>query len=81
VHKIRSLDLKKVPSISETLDWARTLTVLNIDTLDPALVEDTLSAILKYEGDIRKAQDELKTFLQAQRASETAEGDASRPPA
>jgi MoxR-like ATPase len=64
VQRVRKLDLKKVPSISETLDWARTLTLLNAKELDEALVEDTLTAILKYEGDMRKAQDELKTFLQ-----------------
>jgi len=68
VSRIRALDLKKVPSISETLDWARTLTLLNAEELDETLVEDTLSAILKYEGDMRKAQDDLKAYLQAQRA-------------
>jgi MoxR-like ATPase len=67
VHRVRQLDLKKVPSISETLDWAKTLTLLNADRLDEALVADTLSVILKYEGDIRKAQDDLKTFLQSQK--------------
>jgi MoxR-like ATPase len=65
VHRIRQLDLKKVPSISETLDWAKTLTLLNADRLEPALVADTLSVILKYEGDIRKAHDDLKGFLAA----------------
>ncbi len=64
VQRVRKLDLKKVPSISETLDWARTLTLLNAKELDEAMVEDTLTAILKYEGDMRKAQDELKAFLQ-----------------
>ncbi len=74
VQKIREIDLKKIPSISETLDWARTLTVLNADDLDPQVVEDTLNVILKYEGDIRKAQDELKDFLQAGKpAAEQAE--------
>jgi MoxR-like ATPase len=68
VSRIRTLDLKKVPSISETLDWARTLTLLNAEQLDEAMVEDSLSAILKYEGDLRKAQDDLKAYLQAQRA-------------
>jgi MoxR-like ATPase len=68
VQRIRQLDLKKVPSISETLDWARTLTLLNADRLDEAIVNDTLSAILKYEGDIRKAHEELKTYLQQQKA-------------
>lgn len=69
VQRVRKLDLKKVPSISETLDWARTLTLLNAEQLDEAMIEDTLSTILKYEGDMRKAQDELKSFLQAQRAA------------
>jgi MoxR-like ATPase len=67
VQRIRKLDLKKSPSISETLDWAKTLTLLNAERLDEALVNDTLSTVLKYEGDIRKAQDELKAYLQTQR--------------
>ncbi|HSV08921.1 MAG TPA: MoxR family ATPase, partial [Candidatus Binatus sp.] len=54
VHRIRKLDLKKAPSISETLDWAKALTILNIASLDEQLVAETLSTILKYEGDIRK---------------------------
>jgi MoxR-like ATPase len=76
VQRIRKLDLKKSPSISETLDWAKTLTLLNADQLDEELVNDTLSAVLKYEGDIRKAQDDLKAFLQTQRArTGTEQGD------
>jgi MoxR-like ATPase len=76
VHRIRKLDLKKTPSISETLDWAKTLTLLNADTLDEGLINDTLSVILKYEGDIRKAQDELKAYLQSQKARpEAGQGD------
>ncbi len=51
VHRIRKLDLKKAPSISETLDWAKALTILNIQSLDDQLVAETLSTILKYEGD------------------------------
>ena len=77
VQRVRKLDLKKVPSISETLDWARTLTLLNAEQLDEALIEDTLTAILKYEGDMRKAQDELKAFLQSQRAAEGGQGNGS----
>jgi MoxR-like ATPase len=69
VQKIRELDLKKTPSISETLDWAKTLTLLNAKDLDEQMVEDSLSVILKYEGDIRKAQEELKGFLQRNRAA------------
>lgn len=63
VQAIRKLDLKKAPSISETLDWTRALTLLNLDTLDAGLVDDTFSAILKYEGDIRKAQAEIKEHV------------------
>src|SRR5437762_2119033 len=68
VHRVRKLDLKKAPSISETLDWARALTLLNVKTLDEQLVSETLSTILKYEGDIRKAQQELKEYVELQRA-------------
>jgi MoxR-like ATPase len=68
VQRIRKLDLKKAPSISETLDWARALTLLNVKTLDETLVAETLSTILKYEGDIRKAQNELKEYVELQRA-------------
>ncbi len=68
VQRIRQLDLKKAPSISETLDWAKTLVLLNTQQLDEGTVTDTLSVILKYEGDIRKAQDEIKTYLQNQKA-------------
>jgi len=68
VQRIRQVDLKKTPSISETLDWAKALTLLNADRLDEQMVNDTLHTILKYEGDIRKAQDELKDYLQKQKA-------------
>lgn len=68
VQRVRKLDLKKVPSISETLDWARALTVLNTSLLDEAAVRDTLSAIAKYEGDLRKAQEELKDYVTRKRA-------------
>src|SRR6476659_7457362 len=72
VQAIRKLDLKKTPSISETLDWTRALTLLNVDSLDGALVDDTLSTILKYEGDIRKAQQELKEHVARVRAKNEA---------
>jgi MoxR-like ATPase len=70
LHRMRKLDLKKTPSISETLDWVRALTLLNIKQLDNELVEQTLSTLMKYEADIRKAHQELKAYLaekQAQR--------------
>jgi len=70
LHRMRKLDLKKTPSISETLDWVRALTLLNIKQLDNDLVQETLSTLMKYEADVRKAHQELKAYLaekQAQR--------------
>jgi MoxR-like ATPase len=68
VQAVRKLDLKKLPSISETLDWARALLLLNVQSLEEPLVQETLSTILKYEGDIRKGQDELREFVAKQKA-------------
>ena len=59
VRSIRQLDLKKSPSVSETLDWARTLLLLNIETIDEATAKDTLHILLKYQTDIAKAAKEL----------------------
>ncbi len=63
MQRLRKLDLKKTPSISETLDWARALLALNAQDLDEAMVSDTLNVILKYEGDIKKAQSELGRLI------------------
>ncbi len=63
MHRLRKLDLKKAPSISETLDWARALLALNAGQLDEGLVRDTLNVILKYEADIKKAQSELGRLI------------------
>ncbi len=59
VRSIRTLDLKKAPSVSETLDWARTLLLLNIDTIDEQTAKETLHILLKYQTDIAKAAKEL----------------------
>ncbi len=59
VRSIRQLDLKKSPSVSETLDWARTLLLLNIETIDEATAKETLHILLKYQTDIAKAAKEL----------------------
>ena len=78
VQGIRKLDLKKVPSISETLDWAKALTLLNVNHLDESVVNETLNTILKYEGDVRKAEAELKEYLQKQKTkakTQTSQGD------
>lgn len=78
LHRVRKLDLKKTPSISETLDWVRALTLLNIKQLDNDLVQETLSTLMKYEADVRKAHQELKAYLaekQAQRPVSEGGGD------
>jgi MoxR-like ATPase len=59
VRSIRRLELKKAPSISETIDWARTLLHLERRALDPATVDDTLHLLLKHERDIQRARAEL----------------------
>jgi MoxR-like ATPase len=60
VGRLRALDLRKAPSIAETLDWARALVVLGAESLEPALVEETLSLVLKHEGDAEKARARLR---------------------
>ena len=62
IHELRDLDLKKVPAISETIDWARTLLLLHTESLDPQLVRDTLNVILKFQEDIENVDAELTTI-------------------
>jgi len=59
VRTIRQLELKKAPSISETIDWARTLLHLGASSLDRATVDDTLHLLLKHQRDIQRARAEL----------------------
>jgi MoxR-like ATPase len=63
VRRLRSLDLRKAPSVGETLDWARALTALGARHLDPALVADSLGALLKFEEDRLKIADKLPKLL------------------
>ena len=65
VHAVRSLDLKKAPAISETVDWAKSLLLLHAKDLDSALVQDTLNVLLKYEDDIQIAQGQLPKLMVA----------------
>ena len=71
LHRVRKLDLKKTPSISESLDWVKALTLLNVKQLDEELVEQTLSALMKYEADIRKANQDLKAYLTEKKAQQS----------
>lgn len=56
VQNLRRMDLKKNPSVSETLDWARALVTLNAKTLDRETLEHTLTVLLKYESDVARAK-------------------------
>ncbi len=56
VQQLRELDLRKVPSISETLDWARALLALNAESIDPETLKRTMGVLLKYESDLARAQ-------------------------
>lgn len=62
IHELRNLDLKKVPAISETIDWARTLLLLHTEELEPDLVRDTLNVILKFQEDIENVDSEINTI-------------------
>ena len=59
VRSIRQIDLKKAPSVSETIDWARTLVLLGIGTINAEQAKETLHVLLKYQSDIAKAAKEL----------------------
>ncbi len=65
ISRIRQLELKKAPSISETLDWAQSLALLNVESLDAKLVAATLNLVLKHEGDIEKAKAHLSHIAPA----------------
>ena len=63
VRGLRELDLRKAPSISETIDWARTLAVLGVDELSAKVLSDTVSVVVKYDKDVRKSLDALPRLV------------------
>lgn len=63
VQAVRGIDLKKQPSVSETIDWAKTLLLLNAEHLSLDLVRDTLNVFLKFEQDIASATEQLPALL------------------
>ena len=65
VAGLRKLELRKAPSIAETLDWARGLCALGVRELDPATVRQTLALVVKHEEDLRKAEGKVSTLLAA----------------
>ncbi|MFP6733480.1 MAG: MoxR family ATPase [Rhodospirillales bacterium] len=63
VHKLRDMDLFKLPGVAETIDWAHALTQLDCLSLDPEMVNDTLGTLLKYQDDIQKIEGSEATRL------------------
>ena len=63
IRKIRELDLKKKPCISETLDWAQSLITLQIEELSPETVVDTLNVILKYRSDVEQVKEKIVKLM------------------
>jgi MoxR-like ATPase len=59
VQKLRTMDMRKSPSISETLDWAKALVTLNAENLDKSVLDSTLSVLLKHESDLAQARRQL----------------------
>ena len=64
IQQVRALDLKKLPSVSETIDWARVLMLMHSSTLNPDLIRDTLNVFLKFEDDIQIVQEHLYEMAQ-----------------
>jgi len=67
VQRLRTLDLRKSPSISETIDWARALVALNAEQLDPRTIETTLNVLLKHESDLQQARQRVALAPSASR--------------
>ena len=67
VQELRTLDLRKLPSVSETIDWARTVVLLHARELDAELVRGTLNVLLKFEADVEAAEARLGDLLRAAR--------------
>lgn len=63
VHSLRQMDLKKLPAISETIDWARSLLLMHTDQLDEELIRSTLNVLLKFQEDIEAATPEIRSLL------------------
>ena len=63
VQNLRYLDLKKLPSVAETIDWAKSLVLLNVKSLDANLVRETLNVLLKFQSDIDAADSEIEAMI------------------
>ncbi len=65
VQGLRGMDLKKVPAVSETIDWARTLVLLHANELDNQLVRETLNVLLKFQDDIEAIDAEIPALTRS----------------
>jgi MoxR-like ATPase len=69
VQGLRGMDLYKVPGVAETLDWARSLAALGATRIDPALVDSTLGAALKYQEDLEKVREQVPAMVEKARGA------------
>ena len=65
VQEVREMDLKKVPAVSETLDWAKALILLNVRNLETNIVRSTLNVLLKFQDDIEHIEPEVPTLIRS----------------
>jgi MoxR-like ATPase len=72
VHGLREMELYKVPGVSETLDWARSLAALGATGVDAALVDATLGAALKYQEDLERARQSIPDLVEKAKAVQSA---------
>jgi hypothetical protein len=63
IRKIRDMDLKKKPCVSETLDWAQSLIALQVENLSAEVVIETLNVILKYQADVEQVRGKLQQII------------------
>jgi MoxR-like ATPase len=75
VQSLRGMELRKSPSISETLDWAKALVTLNADAIDKPTLETTLTVLLKHESDLQRAKRQL--FNQQNRGDRDRRSDSN----
>ena len=71
ISELREMALKKVPAVSETIDWARALMLLNVGKLDSSWVQSTLNLLLKYQDDIEIVEPEIHKLLKSSSLTNT----------
>ena len=72
VQAVRDMDLKKPPAVSETIDWARTVVLLNMNVLEADFVKNTLNVLLKFKSDIENVESELPRLMRESQSPEAA---------